>query len=65
MIAAAPAVLVRAIPGDELQRAAGERELGVIEHGEERAQPRPCHAGGRLGRRRQLCGPALLAPEAP
>src|SRR5882672_2001034 len=63
--AATPAELVRAVPGDELQRPARQRELRVVEHREEGPQPGPRHAGRRLCRRRQLGGPALHAAEPP
>src|SRR5437870_7275565 len=63
--AAAPAELVRAVPGDELQRPAGERELRVVQHAEECPQSGPGHSGWRLGLLRQLGGPALLASQPP
>src|SRR5688572_19018285 len=46
--AAAPAELVAAVPVDELQRAAGEREMGVLQHREQGAQPLPDRKSTRL-----------------
>src|SRR3954469_7801818 len=56
---AAAAKLVRAIPGDELQCAASEREMGVVEHGIERTQSRPGETGRRWAALGQLVRPAL------
>ena len=64
--AAAAAELVRPIPVDELQRAAGEGEMGVVEDREERAQPFPGESGPRRrGVFRQLGGPAVDASQTP
>ena len=58
--------LVRAVPVDELQRPAGEGEMGVVEDREERAQALP----GKPRRRRRrvlgkLGGPAVDSAETP
>jgi hypothetical protein len=63
--AAAPAELVRAVPVDELHRAAGERELRVVEHREQGAQALPRHSGGRRGAGVDFRGPAVDAGETP
>src|SRR5690606_867744 len=64
--AAAAAELVRAVPVDELQGAPGEREVRVLEHREERAQPLPAQVLGRRRRPfRELGGPAVDVIETP
>ena len=57
--AAAAAELVRAVPVEQLDGAAGQRQVRIVEHREQSSQPLPAHAGRCIGFTRQLAGPAI------
>src|SRR3954463_12096690 len=63
--ATAAAELVRAVPVEELQRPAGESEVSVVEHAEERPQALPRQAGGALASLGHLATPPRRPPELP
>src|SRR5258708_39215068 len=64
-LAARPAVLMRAVPVDDLQRPPGQGELRVIERSEQRPQALPSPPWWCRGFRRRLGGEALLPAEHP
>src|SRR6266496_2817137 len=64
-LAARPAVLVRAVPVDDLQRPPGQSELRVAERSEQRPQALPSPSLRCRGFRRRLGGEAVPPTEYP